>query len=43
VRRRRSFLCPKSNIGTLDTTRVIERLTQARLSRFHTTLANIHK
>ena len=53
----RSFLAPKSNIGTLslvakkkkntchhanpDTTRVIERLTQARLSRFHTTFASV--
>lgn len=52
----RAYIAPKSNIGTLDTTRagvpplmyvcrkgrdacgrVIERLTQARLSRFHTT------
>lgn len=33
----RAVLPPKTNIGTLDTTRVIERLTQARLSRFHTT------
>lgn len=37
----RSFLDPKSNIGTLDTTRVIERLTQARLSRFHTASASV--
>lgn len=36
----RGFLAPKTNIGTLDTTRVIERLTQARLSRFHTTGAS---
>lgn len=33
----RAVLPPKTNIGMLDTTRVIERLTQARLSRFHTT------
>lgn len=33
----RAVLVPKTNIGTLDTTRVIERLTQARLSRFHST------
>lgn len=45
----RAVLTPKTNIGTLDqgsggtpnraldTTRVIERLTQARLSRFHST------
>ena len=45
----RAVLSPKTNIGTLsvvlfpnrttlpDTTRVIERLTQARLSRFHST------
>ena len=33
----RAVLPPKMNIGTLDTTRVIERLTQARLSRFHST------
>lgn len=31
------LLAPQTNIGTLDTTRVIERLTQARLSRFHST------
>ena len=30
-------ITPNSNVGTLDTTRTIERLTQARLSRFHTT------
>lgn len=33
----RGLVSPKTNIGTLDTTRVIERLTQARLSRFHST------
>ena len=33
----RAVLAPATNIGTLDTTRVIERLTQARLSRFHST------
>jgi hypothetical protein len=33
----RAVLAPKTNIGTLDTTRVIERLTQAKLSSFHTT------
>lgn len=33
----RAVLPPKTNIGTLDTTRVIERLTQARLSKFHST------
>jgi hypothetical protein len=33
----RAILVPATNIGTLDTTRVIERLTQARLSRFHST------
>lgn len=33
----RAVVAPKTNIGILDTTRVIERLTQARLSRFHTT------
>jgi hypothetical protein len=33
----RGILTPATNIGTLDTTRVIERLTQARLSRFHST------
>ena len=37
----RAILPPKTNIGTLDTTRVIERLTQARLSRFHSTSASI--
>ena len=31
------FLAPQTNIGTLDTSRVIERLTQATLSRFHST------
>lgn len=33
----RAVVPPKMNVGTLDTTRVIERLTQARLSRFHST------
>ena len=37
----RAILPPKTNIGTLDTTRVIERLTQARLSRFHSTSASL--
>ena len=39
----RAILSPKTNIGTLDTTRVIERLTQARLSRFHSTSASLKK
>ena len=33
----RSILPPGTNVGTQDTTRTIERLTQARLSRFHNT------
>lgn len=33
----RSVITPMTNIGTLDTTRVMERMTQAKLSRFHTT------
>lgn len=40
----KALLAPKTNIGTLDTTRVIERLTQARLSRFHSTgAASFHQ
>jgi hypothetical protein len=31
------MVAPHTSVGALDTTRTIERLTQARLSRFHTT------
>ena len=31
------MVVPNTSVGALDTTRTIERLTQARLSRFHTT------
>lgn len=33
----RCMVAPNTCVGALDTTRTIERLTQARLSRFHTT------